>query len=180
MARQPVRAKRGRPSRRAAFLAAMKNCEDRYGRLAPKNLVTEARDPQHHCHKDFDWDDASCAHTKRLEVAAALIRRYHFEIVYNDVKLTAPIYIHDPGSSEANYVHTIKVAKNHTKARRALEDELARIRGAVRRALALSAAFGLVATFQRMLDTAEEAERVLFAGGRDDGRKRKGERRLAS
>jgi hypothetical protein len=180
--RQTARAKRGRPSRRTAFLAAMKACEDRYGRLAPGNVVTEARDPQHHLHKDFDWDDASCAHTKRLEVAAALIRRYRFEVVYNDVKLAAPIYIHDPGSSESQYVHTVRIAKNHTKARRALEDELARIRGAIRRAMALSAVFGLVSTFQRMLDTAEEAERALFrTSGDDRERKRKsGGHRLAS
>jgi hypothetical protein len=164
------------------FAASIRACEVR-GKLVPARIVTAASDPKNYLHDRFDWNDKSCAHTQRLTVAADLIRKYRFTIVYDDIKLAAPVYIHDPGSVESSYVQTVKIAKSHTKARRALEDELARIRAALHRAMTLSAVFGLVSTFQRMLDTAEDAERVLFrtSGGDDDRRKRKaGGRRLAS
>ena len=149
------------------LFAAVKACMDSRGRIIPERVVSKARDPKSPLHHQFDWNDARCANTKRLEVAAELIRRFKYTVVYNDIKLACPVYIHDPDSNESAYVETVVVAKDNAKARHTLEDELARIKGALHRAMVLADVFQLSTTFQQMLDIAMDAERVLHRGRSD-------------
>lgn len=45
-----------------------------YGRLTPRLIVDEARDPRHPLHHRFEWDDGLAAEKWRREQARALIR----------------------------------------------------------------------------------------------------------
>ena len=48
----------------------------RGGVIEVEDIVEEASDPKHIFHDEFNWDDASAAHERRLEQAHDLIRRY--------------------------------------------------------------------------------------------------------
>jgi hypothetical protein len=167
------------PKRADLLAAAIEACADKRGRITSERVVQVAKNPANYLHRHFPWDDAKAAHAHRLDIASDLIRKVRFTIVYDDVSLVAPVYVHEPGSRESSYVRMLTVAKSHTKARTLLEDELQRIRGSIHRSLTVAAVCNLVSTFQRMLDVAEDAERRLFktSGGDDDDPKPKRPRR---
>tara|TARA_B110001454_G_scaffold160174_1_gene149577 strand:- start:197 stop:688 length:492 start_codon:yes stop_codon:yes gene_type:complete len=48
----------------------------RGGVIEVEDIVEEASDPKHIFHDEFNWDDASAAHERRLEQAHDLIHRY--------------------------------------------------------------------------------------------------------
>jgi hypothetical protein len=149
---------------------AVAACKDKRGRISPATLIEHARDPNHVCHNEFPWDDAEAARLHRLTIAARIIREVKFVVEYESVSLVAPVYVSDPSGIGSAYVETATIASSHVKARRVLDDELARIRGAIHRAMALAAVFGLISNFERMLDLAVETERTLVGGdGDDDG-----------
>jgi hypothetical protein len=47
---------------------------DEHGKLTPKLVVDEARDPKHPLHNRFEWDDGIAAERYREEQARGLIR----------------------------------------------------------------------------------------------------------
>ncbi len=56
------------------------------GLVDPRDLVNEARHPQHPCHGDFTWDDAEAADKHRIEQARGLIRRCKFTVEVEDLR----------------------------------------------------------------------------------------------
>ena len=64
------------PTPRLAILSAEFNrIEEKYGREVDAELVVaEARDPENALHDRFDWNDATAAHERRLQVARTLLR----------------------------------------------------------------------------------------------------------
>lgn len=146
---------------------AIKECEDSRGRVTPNIVIEAAKDPASILHSEFEWDDSKAAHLHRIDVARRLIREVKFAFVYQDVSLIAPAYVVDPGSKLPAYIETARIANRHASAKRVLADELLRIKGALSRAISLSAAFGLVSSFEKMLDLAVETERLFQV--RNDG-----------
>lgn len=60
-----------------AFVAIRK----KRGRLTAEIVVTEAANPKHPLHNEFDWDDATAAHAQRLDRASRLIRMVKIKVV---------------------------------------------------------------------------------------------------
>ena len=146
---------------------AIAKCHDASGRVTPKALVSAARDPEHPCHNDFDWDDASSAQRDRERTAAELIRQVRFIVHYEDRDVAVPKYVSDPRVDESSYIPTTRVAQNSPLSQKVLRDELDRIVSAIRRAMNLAAAFGLVSFFENMLEQATAIERHLGDGDED-------------
>ena len=124
---------------------ALAKLEDKFGRIDPEDLVAAARDPAHAHHDKFDWNDASAAHTARIETARAIIRSY-FQISIEHAVLCAPkapCYLPDPErSGESCYRRLDRIKKNEHK-RAVLLEELARILGCINRAEAIAVALCL-------------------------------------
>lgn len=157
-------AKESKLEQRAAAIAA---CREKSGRIIPQAVVEAARDPASVLHDEFEWDVAKAAERDWIRTACELIRSVKFIVEYEDRKIIAPFYVSDPGRDESAYVQTARIAKNGAMSERVLRDELARIVGAIHRAMNLAAAFGLKSSFERMLDEAVQIEHAL--GGDDDG-----------
>lgn len=137
--------------------AAIDAARDRQGRLRPEILVRQARAEDHPLHHSFIWDDQKAAHRLRVEQAKEIIRRFKFELVIENRKIAVPFYIHDPTAADSAYRETAWVADSKDTARRSLDDEIGRVRGAVIRGRALAAAFGLTAYFEKKLAAAVRA-----------------------
>lgn len=140
---------------------AIEGCQDSKGRVTPDAVIEAAKDPKSILHGEFEWNVNKAAYQSWTETARRLIREVRLIIEYQDVRVVAPYYIADPGTDDSSYVETLRIANKHTSAQRALTDELARIKGAIQRAKALAAVFGLTANFERMLDLAVETERTF-------------------
>lgn len=140
---------------------AIEALQDRGGRVTPDAVIEAARDKSSVLHDEFEWDQAKAAYAHWVETARRLIREVRFIVVLEDVRIAAPYYTADPGTDEAAYIPTARLAKKHAAARAALADELARIRGAVNRARTLASVFGLSSHFDRLLDASLEIERVM-------------------
>ena len=65
------------PRRQAQYEAL--RALDEQGRLNNEVLVDEARNPEHPCHPEFEWDDTVAAHAHRLSQAGALTARFRVE-----------------------------------------------------------------------------------------------------
>jgi hypothetical protein len=157
-------AKDSKLEQRAAAIAA---CRDKSGRIAPNIVVDAARDPASPLHDEFEWDVAKAAERDWIRTACELIRSVKFIVEFEDRKIIAPYYVSDPSRDESAYIQTARVAKNGAMSERVLRDELARIVGAIHRAMTLASAFNLKSSFERMLDEAVKIEHSL--GGDDDG-----------
>jgi hypothetical protein len=83
------------------------------GRLDPKDVVDEARDPQSPLHKSFTWNNDEAAEQWRLQQARQLIRSIKIERVENTQETRTVRfvrqYVHDPGQD--GYLATEDVAK---------------------------------------------------------------------
>jgi len=51
----------------------LENIKTKYGRLTPKLVLEEARDPSHPLHARFEWSDAIAAERYRLDQARELL-----------------------------------------------------------------------------------------------------------
>lgn len=153
--------------KKAAAIAALK---DKQGRIKPERLVEAARNPDHPCHADFEWNDSKAAHKHRLETAKELIRQIKTIVVYEDRKIVSPAYVHDPRTL-SDYIETARVAKSGTVSKRVLEDELQRIEDAINRAISVSQAFNFESVFKKMLKEIEVIRRLIDdeIGGTGDG-----------
>lgn len=141
---------------------AIAACKNSKGKLTPDAVIEAAKDPTSILHGEFEWDVNKAAYSAWTETARRLIREVQLVVEYQDVRIVAPFYISDNSSDDSSYVETTRVAKKNAAAKRALSDEIARIKGSVHRAMSMAAVFGLVSNFEKMLDLALETER-LFA-----------------
>jgi|SRR5581483_4497294 len=147
---------------------AIKACADRSGRVHPDTVVAAARNPKSVLHSCFQWDIQKAAEAHWRDTARSLIKEVRLQIVFEDVKISAPYYVADQSQDETGYIETMRIARRGAAARAQLEDELSRVKGALSRGRSLAKVFGLASHFERMLDIAVEAERAFEDAARDD------------
>lgn len=104
-------------------LKYIKDLETRAGKLKPEKVLDAAEPEDSPIHDCFDWDDATAAHSHRLEQARTLIRRVHIEITYEESKVRVVRYVRDPSKSsdKPGYVNVTRPKGN--VARRVFERE---------------------------------------------------------
>lgn len=153
--------KEKQPTKMELKKRAIAACKDSKGKLTPSAVIEAAKDPTSVLHGEFEWDLEKAAYQQWTDTARRLIREVQLVVEYQDVKVVAPFYIADQTSDDASYVETARVARKAMVARQALNDEIARIKGAVHRAMSMAAVFGLVSNFEQMLDMAIETEKLF-------------------
>jgi hypothetical protein len=149
--------------RQAEAIAA---CRDAQGRITPTAVWKAAQDPENVLHPKFQWDVDKAAERDWERTASELIRQVRLIVEYEERKIAVPFYVSDPRNDTSAYVATSRVARSAVLSERVLRDELDRITAAIHRAMNLAAAFGLVSSFERMLEQATEIETRL--GDHDD------------
>lgn len=63
---------------------ALNDIHARRKKLTPEIVVSEAKNPRHPLHRDFEWNNARAAHKHRLEQAAFLIRHVKVTLITED------------------------------------------------------------------------------------------------
>jgi hypothetical protein len=147
--------------------AALRQIEDREGRLEPAAVVEAARDPASPLHSHFTWDDSEAARKRRLDEARTLIRSVKLEVTHREVTITTPAYLRDPEAAPdvARY-RTVKAIKGDAEvARDALINEIGRVTAAARRARHLAIALGEVAAIDEINEIASGVARRIAQEG---------------
>lgn len=146
---------------RKLLAAALLKCKNENGQVDPEILVEQARDPKHPFHDQFEWDDAIAAHEHRKEKARQLIKSLKSIVVYEEKVIAVPYYVSDPREKRTGYTPTMTIKKNRETSMAVLNDELARIKGALHRAIGLAVTFGLKKEFDVLLKEVVELESKL-------------------
>jgi hypothetical protein len=141
--------------------AALSKCKNASGNIDPAILVEQAEDKNHELHDRFEWDDSKAAHMQRIETARQLIKSLKHIVTYEEKRIVVPYYVSDPRTKKVGYTPAITIKKNRDSAMAVLNDELARIRGAIHRAVGLAAVFGLKSEFDDLLNEVVDIETKL-------------------
>ncbi|WP_128270364.1 hypothetical protein [Paenirhodobacter populi] len=75
--------------------------KQQHGELTPKDVVSDARNPNSPLHSFFEWDDGEAAEQYRLQQARGLIRSVVAIYTREDapaVKMKAYVHVADPGA----------------------------------------------------------------------------------
>ena len=88
---------------------------EQYGKLTPKVVVSEARDPGHPLHSQFEWDDSVAGEKWRVHQARELIRSVR--VVYKEADDAGPeesvrVYISLENEAEHVYEPVEEVAQD--------------------------------------------------------------------
>lgn len=127
------------------------------GRLRPRDVVEDARNPLSPLHDQFEWDDGVAAERFRLVQARRLIRSVEYTPVGSKQFVPSVAYVRDPKANgrESGYVRTVDLATDHSRARAAMADELARVTALLDRALRLAEALGLTKQVKHIREQVE-------------------------
>lgn len=127
------------------------------GRLDPREVVEDARDPASPLHDSFEWDESTAAEQYRLLQARRLIGSVKFLINVNRVPMPAPVYVRDPDN--VVYRTVVALRSDEDKARAAVTAEMARVQNAIKRAKTLAAALGVAGELDRIDEMIESLVR---------------------
>lgn len=134
---------------------ALKELEDRYGRVTARQLLEAARNKKHPLHREFEWNDSKAAERYRLIQAGEIIRSVRVKVIIDDVRVTSVGYVHDPaaGPNGEGYRHIAHVRSEHDTAIETLEDEIARIVSLLERAKEIAVMLQLEPQFRRSMES---------------------------
>lgn len=141
--------------------AAIAKCKDETGRITPDSVIEQARNPRHPLHDKFNWNVEEAAMEHWRETARQLIKSVRFILQYMDKVVAVPYYVSDPRTKSVGYAPTVNIRRSKDTAMAVLNDELARIKGAIHRAIGLAAAFDLKDHFDELLKEVVEIETSL-------------------
>lgn len=116
--------------------------DDDNGRPKPEVVVDDARSEASPLHDYFDWDDATAAHARRLDVARKLIGAVRVVIHRGKTTMSTPHYVHDPALARGvqGYVDMPNVRSNADTRRDVMIQELGRAASSLARARGVAAA----------------------------------------
>jgi hypothetical protein len=144
-----------------AILEAIGETND--GLVTPEAVVAAARKKDHPLHGSFVWNDKEAAHQNRLDVARSLIRSvtYLRKETRREV-VRVPVYVRSPdlAPDESGYVALSSLQRDGDGARVVLADEMMRVVGAARRALAVAGKIGSTHLESRLARLLADAEAV--------------------
>lgn len=118
----------------------------REGRIAPEDVVEDARSKKSPLHKCFDWDDASAAAKHRLHTARQLITSVRVNIVYETQEISVVGYARDPdlyGTQTSGYREIERIAEDEDDAGKLFANEIERCESIIMRSIDIAKALGL-------------------------------------
>jgi hypothetical protein len=132
----------------------IKSLERENGNLDPNDVVERARDVNSPMHGFFEWDDNEAAKQYRINQACLLIRRVKVQVTVRDVDLDVVRYVRDPEAS-GQYSNILRVRGEEARSRDVVVDEMARVKGAAKRARAVATVLGTTAQVDEIIRLAE-------------------------
>lgn len=128
--------------------AIFESIKAKHGTLSPSTVVRDAAADDHPLHPSFEWNDATAAHQHRLNQARAILRLPRTTVVIEGCRIISPSYVHDPGAAkgEQGYVAVAEIKSESQVASDAVDAEVERATGALKRAEGIASALGDVKT----------------------------------
>lgn len=133
--------------------ARLRRLQDRHGRITPRSVVDDARNPESPLHGFFEWDDSKAAEAYRLDQARALIRGCPVVVTHETVTIRPQAYLRDPdrAANEQGYVSFARIMSSDERRHAAMQAECDRVRSMVARARRIAMVCGLGEEFNAFL-----------------------------
>lgn len=124
------------------------------GRITPRLVVEDARDPESALHACFEWDDSVAGEKYRIMQARALIRSVPLVIKENRVTIRSVAYVRDPESPprDQGYVEVMKIKSDRDAAVEVLTSELRRSEAGFIRSRHLAVVLGMEEEVDEILE----------------------------
>lgn len=145
---------------------ALKELEDKFGRVTAEKLFEAAKDRKHPLHNDFIWDKNKAWREHNLDIAREIIAS--IRVVTKDTSRTyaSVSYVRDPnaGPREQGYVSIVRLRNEREAAEEALLAETSRLQSQLERCKEIA----------EVLDLKPELDAVLQSVMRLSSRLRRG------
>lgn len=141
-------------SHREAIRARLAEIEERNGgRLTPRDVVADARDPDSPLHSCFEWDTERAADAYRIEQARSLITSVRLVVRTETRAIKTVYYVRDPEAAnrEQGYVSVERLRTDKDRAREALLTEFGQIADRLRRGREIAVVLGLSHEIEALL-----------------------------
>lgn len=127
------------------------------GKIDPRKLANDARDPQHPLHSMFPWDDKEAADEHRVNIARRIIRSVTVRIRVEHVRIDTSAFIRDPElpPKTPGYVRASTLASDKDMAHEALTAEFQRAKSALQRARGYAILFGMTDKIDQFVEALE-------------------------
>jgi hypothetical protein len=140
---------------------------EKHGHIAVDDVIDAARPAKSPIHDEFEWDKDKAWYQQAVAVAERLIRAVKVNVRVERRSITAVAYVRDPDSREAgNYIALTTAARSRQKAFKILQEEMGRVKGAIRRAREVAAVLGLSDELEEMM---ADADRIMKLGAEANG-----------
>jgi hypothetical protein len=138
---------------REMIIARLQSLQDAEGRLDPRIVIDDAKDPDSPLHECFEWDKEKAAESYWLIQARQLIRSVRLTVTEEKHQFTGIAYVRDPEKpeGEAGYISTITLRTSKDRSRDALISELNRAESALQRAYDVASTLGLQSEVESLL-----------------------------
>lgn len=147
-------------------IQAVKDIEDRYGRVTAERLFEEAKSKAHPLHNDFEWDKDKAFYEHNLSIARTIISSVRIVVTHSKKKISCVGYVRDPSAppDQQGYVNVARLRTEEEAAMEAILTEVARVQAALERAQELAVALDLQDEFIEALAAATSLKSRLRRG----------------
>ena len=144
---------------------AIRELEDRFGRVTPQIVLEAAKNPKHVLHREFEWDNGKAAHRYRLDQARTIIASIRIVVETNNKQFVGIGYVRDiKAGQESGYIATRVLRTEEEAARDTLQFEVDRIQAILDRVREVAVTLSLEAEFQKALTAVVELNTRLRRG----------------
>jgi hypothetical protein len=134
------------------------------GQLPTEVLVAAATKKRSPLHELFQWDDAACGITHRIEQARDIIASVRYEVTIRQRLLRVPVYVESVRKVEpSSYSRTQDVATDRAEARETALRELQRAIGILERTAGILSELGFGDSLLDLVETCERTRVSLTA-----------------
>lgn len=136
---------------------------EKEGRITPAEILADAKQPESPLHDLYDWDVTQAAEAHWLDRTREIIRSIKVNVTIETRVYQLPRYVEsaDKPAGAQGYRTLASLTKDPPAARRALEQEFARVVGTLQRARDLAIALGLETVVEDLLARVQLATAVL-------------------
>lgn len=133
---------------------ALRELEDKYGRVTARALVDAARSTKHPLHNHFVWDNAIAGDKYRLDQARAIIASVRMEVRIGQQTYSSVGYVRDPEAApHQGYRNVTALRSDRDVAIEALVLETDRVAAIMERALEVACVLELEEEFRSAIES---------------------------
>ena len=134
---------------------AIKELEDKLGRVTPEIVFKAAHSKKHPLHNDFVWDKDKAWRERNLDIARGIISSVRVITKDTTRVISSPSYVRDPSaaSNQQGYISVVKLRDEKEESYEALLYETVRLQAQLERCREIAEALNLQNEVKAIIDS---------------------------